>query len=227
MSSRPDAESAPLASGSAPPGDAPVDEGTGPAVLGVASGATDAALARRAGMGDRPAYEELFRRHFSSSYRFALRMLDGDEALADDVVQDTWVKVWQKLPGFQGRSRFTTWLYTIVTRTAHDHRRRSRPLPIDHHLLEPMVSEAGSGIAPSSPEDLDPAKAVVADELWQTLTLALSELPWRQRASWLLREFEGMSYDEIGSVLDCSPTVVRGQLHRARRQLAIRMEQWR
>ena len=59
------------------------------------------------------------------------------------------------------------------------------------------------------------------------LNLALLELPWRQRASWLLRELEGFSYEEIARVLDTTPGVVRGQLHRARRTLATRMEQWR
>ena len=187
--------------------------------------ASEAALARRAGLGDRAAYAELFSRLFPGSFRFALRMLDGDEALAEDAVQEAWVKAWRKLPDFRGGSKFSTWLFTIVTREALDVRRRTRPLAVDNDLLEPLTQRSTLAQGPSS--DTDPHQALMARELWENLTLALSELPWRQRASWLLRELEDFSYDDIARVLDTTPTVVRGQLHRARRTLAIRMEQWR
>lgn len=185
--------------------------------------ATQQALARRAGLGDRAAYEELFRRLFPSTFRFALRMLDSDTGLAEDAVQEAWVKAWRGLPDFRGTSTFSTWLFSIVSREALEVRRRRRPVAVDGELLEPILDRS----TPASARPQDPAQAVLADELWHTLTLALMELPWRQRASWLLRELEGFSYDDIARVLDTTPTVVRGQLHRARRTLAIRMEQWR
>ena len=187
--------------------------------------ATEAALARRAGLGDRAAFEELFARLFPGSFRFALRMLDGDEQLAEDAVQDAWVKAWRKLPDFRGSSKFSTWMFSIVTREALDARRRTRPIAVDDDLLEPLARR--STVAPVHLADGDPHQALMARQLWENLTLALSELPWRQRASWLLRELEGLSYDDIARVLDTTPTIVRGQLHRARRTLAIRMEQWR
>lgn len=184
--------------------------------------ASEGALARRAGLGDRAAFEELFARLFPGSFRFALRMLDGDEQLAEDAVQEAWVKAWRALPDFRGSSRFQTWLFSIVARQVHDVRRRHRPLAVDNELLEPLVNRHSRPVTGT-----DPAQAVLDAELWETLTLALSELPWRQRATWLLREIEGFSYDDVARVLDTTPTVVRGQLHRARRTLAIRMEQWR
>lgn len=184
--------------------------------------ASEGALARRAGLGDRAAFEELFARLFPGSFRFALRMLDGDEQLAEDAVQEAWVKAWRALPDFRGSSRFQTWLFSIVARQVHDVRRRHRPVAVDNELLEPLVNRHAR---PTS--GTDPAQAVLDAELWETLTLALTELPWRQRATWLLREIEGFSYDDVARVLDTTPTVVRGQLHRARRTLAIRMEQWR
>ncbi len=187
--------------------------------------ASEAALARRAALGDRHAYEELFSRLFPGSFRFALRMLDNDEALAEDAVQEAWVKAWRKLPDFRGGSKFSTWLFSIVTREALDVRRRTRPLAVDNDILEPLAQRATLDRAPAA--DSDPHQALMARELWENLELALSELPWRQRASWLLFELEDMSYDEIARVLDTTPTVVRGQLHRARRTLATRMEQWR
>ena len=186
------------------------------------SAATEHALARRAGLGDRPAFEELFTRLFPATFRFALRMLDADQQLAEDAVQEAWIKAWRGLPEFRGTSRVQTWVFAIVTREAAEVRRRKRPIAVDDELLEPLAKQ--SRLAPPTQ---DPAQVVLTRELWETLTLALSELPWRQRASWLLRELEGFSYDDIARVLDTTPTVVRGQLHRARRTLAIRMEQWR
>lgn len=185
--------------------------------------ATQQALARRAGLGDRAAYEELFRRLFPATYRFALRMLDHEAGLADDAVQEAWVKAWRGLPEFRGTSSFSTWLFSIVSREALEVRRRRRPVAVDSEILEPIIDR--SSVRQSVTQD--PAQSVLADELWETLNLALLELPWRQRASWLLRELEGFSYDEIARVLETTPAVVRGQLHRARRTLAIRMEQWR
>ena len=185
--------------------------------------ATQQALARRAGLGDRSAYEELFRRLYPATYRFALRMLDHETSLADDAVQEAWVKAWKGLPDFRGTSTFSTWLFSIVSREALEVRRRRRPVAVDSEILEPIVDRT----AVRQSVTQDPAQSVLATELWETLNLALTELPWRQRACWLLRELEGFSYDEIARVLETTPAVVRGQLHRARRTLAIRMEQWR
>lgn len=180
--------------------------------------ASEAALARRAGLGDVDAFSELFQRHFPATFRYALQMLDGDDQLAQDAAQEAWIRAWQKLPDFRSESRLQTWIFRIVAHQVLDLQRRRRPVPVDHTLLEPTTSPVGSG---------DPALGFANLELWETLSLALSELPWRQRSSWLLREFEGMSYDDIAKILDTTPTVVRGQLHRARKALAIRMEQWR
>ena len=189
--------------------------------------ASDLALARRAGLGDRPAFEELFARLFPGTLRYATHLLDGDARLAEDVVQEAWIKAWRALPDFAGRSKVQTWIFTIVQRETYDRRRRNRPLAVDDSILEPIAQRERerSRIATSSQND--PEREVLQRELWETLTLALSELPWTQRSAWMLRELEDLSYGEIAHVLGTTPTVVRGQLHRARRTLAIRMEQWR
>lgn len=183
--------------------------------------ASSNALARRAGLGDRAAFDELYARHVQSTHRFALRMLDSDPGLAEEVLQESWIKAWRRLPDFQGRASFTTWMFTIVSRQAADVRRRRRPMAVDHQLLEPAAGAGGPDAAG------DPHREYLKRELWETLAIALAELPWRQRAAWLLRELEGLSYADIAAVLDTTAGVVRGQLHRGRRTLAIRMEQWR
>lgn len=180
--------------------------------------ASDLALSRRAALGDEEAFSELFARHLHPMFRYALRMLDGDESLAEDAVQEAWVKIWTRLPDFRGESRLQTWMFSIVAREVLTARRRRRPVVVEDTTLEQHI-----GFDPA----LDPGVSTQERELWEALTLALAELPWRQRATWLLREYEDMSYDEIARVLDTTPTVVRGQLHRARRALEIRMEQWR
>lgn len=189
---------------------------------GALAEASDHALARRSGLGDQAAFTELFARLFPGTLRFALRMLDGDEQLAEDTVQEAWIKAWRALPDFRGDSRVSTWLFSIVARQALDVRRRTRPLAVDDQMLEPLATRAVR-----TSDTQDPAQTALARDLWETLAAALGELPWRQRASWLLRELEGLSYEEIAQILNTTPTVVRGQLHRARKNLAIRMEQWR
>lgn len=178
---------------------------------------SDRALARRAAMGDRGAFGELFQRHSASTFSYALHMLDGDEQEAQDATQDAWVKAWRHLPDFRGEAQLRTWLFKIVAREVLSGRRRPRPFAVDDSLIA----------ARAAPSVETPEQKVREFELREALELALTELPWRQRASWLLREFEGLSYAEIAEVLDTTPTVVRGQLHRAKQTLAIRMEQWR
>ena len=91
-------------------------------------------------------------------------------------------------------------------------------MPVDDSVFEVRGNTSPDG---------DPEQDAITRELWDTLSIALSELPWRQRACWLLRELDGLSYEDIARILGTTPTVVRGQLHRARRALALRMEQWR
>lgn len=177
----------------------------------------DLVLARRAALGDRSAFGEIFDRHAVAMFRYALRMLDGDEAAAEDAVSVALERAWVNLSGFRGEAALRTWLFRITANAVLAARRRRRPVVVDDALLSAL---------PSSPA-LDPAQQVQDAQMLAALSLCLAELPWRQRACWLLREQEGMSYDDIAAVLDTSGTVVRGQLHRARATLAVRMQQWR
>lgn len=184
--------------------------------------ASDGALIRRAGLGDTEAFEELFNRLFVSTFRYALHMLDGDDGLAQDATQEAWIKVWLHARDFEGRSQVRTWVFTIVGREVLSGRRRRRPIVVDQDTLQGLELQRGQRRLAASAEQ----SALDAD-LWAALTFALSELPWRQRACWLLHTFEGLTYIEIARTLETTPTVVRGQLHRARRALEIRMEPWR
>ena len=186
--------------------------------------ATDAALARRAGLGDAEAFSELFTRHWFATFRYAMRMLNNEQHVAQDAAQEAWAAAWRGATGFKNQSSFRTWVFTITYREALKQRKQRRPQVVDDETVHQMLDDHS---AASRPLDGSPEAAFSHLELHQALSLALAELPWRQRAAWLLREMEGLAYDEIADVLGTSPTVVRGQLHRARKALNVRLESWR
>lgn len=177
----------------------------------------DQVLVRRATLGDRLAFATLVDRHGPALFRYATTMLHGNVHDAEDALAIAIAKAWQGLPRFRGEASIKTWLFQITANEALAARRRRRPIPVDDQLLEPR----------KAPEQHEPQRQYDVIELRQALQEALSELPWRQRACWILAEQEDMSYEQIATTLDTTETVVRGQLHRARRTLAIRLADWR
>ncbi|MEP6854805.1 MAG: sigma-70 family RNA polymerase sigma factor [Pedococcus sp.] len=178
---------------------------------------SDHDLAVQAALGDRDAFAHIVLRSGPGMHRYALGMLDGDLEAAEDAVQEALTKAWMGLPGFRGQSSLRTWLFRITANEVLAARRRRRPVSVDDGLLQTVPG----------PRAQEPEHELASGELAAALETALAELPWRQRATWLLREMEGMPYSHIAEVLHTNETVVRGQLHRARRTLAVRMEQWR
>ncbi|WP_203758670.1 RNA polymerase sigma factor [Cellulomonas chitinilytica] len=180
-------------------------------------GAPDEVLARRAALGDRGAFAAVVDRHGPAVYRYARRMLD-DPRDTEDCVQEAFAAAWTSLPHFEGRSSLRTWLFAITAHKVRSlQRRRSRtalPLPF----------------APDDEVDLravDPESSAEGTDLLEALHRALRELPSGQRSTWLLREVEGLTYDQIAEVSGTTASTVRGQLHRARAHLIRRMEAWR
>lgn len=179
--------------------------------------ATDQALVRAARLGDDDAFAEVVARHGPALYRYALRLVGGSAADATEATQEALISAWRSLEAFEGRSSLRTWLLRLVHRRAADLQRRRRPTPIDDDLLSTMARPARD----------NPLQSVLDAELLAALQAALDELPWHQRAAWLLREVEGMSYDEIAETLAIPVGSVRGHLHRGRKTLTLRMERWR
>jgi RNA polymerase sigma-70 factor (ECF subfamily) len=175
--------------------------------------ADEAWLVARAAAGRLDAFEELVRRYQLPVYRVALRML-GDRADAEDAAQDAFLQAWQALPGFAGRSRFSTWLYRIVTNRCLNVRRAAR-------RTEPLPG-GFEGEAPGSRPD----RIVEAAGELEALAEAIASLSPQQRAPFVLRTFEGCSYEEIAGVLGISVAAVRGRLHRARLELLEAMRPW-
>jgi RNA polymerase sigma-70 factor (ECF subfamily) len=173
----------------------------------------EARLVARAAAGRLDAFEELVRRYQLPVYRVALRML-GDRADAEDAAQDAFLQAWQALPGFAGRSRFSTWLYRIVTNRCLNIRRSAR-------RIEPLPE----GLEVEAPASRPDRIVEAASEL-EALAEAIARLSPEQRVPLVLRTFEGCSYEEIAGVLGISVAAVRGRLHRARLELLEAMRPW-
>ena len=161
----------------------------------------DSILVRAAQNGDVDAFEELVRRYQSSIYRVALRML-GSRADAQDAVQETFVRAWRALPRFRHDSAVSTWLYRIVTRRALDKIASRRTTG----TLDEVELEAGP----------DVAQAAEHQERLRAVRQAIAKLPPEQRAAIVLREFEGLSYQEVAQVLGASVPAIKTRIHRAR-----------
>lgn len=180
----------------------------------------DEVLARRAGLGDKTAFAALAQRHGPSLYRLLIRMLD-DHAAVDDCLQETLLAAWRSLHGFRGEAGVRTWLFTIARRQAYAYVRRvpqSGSLPyVDPEQVLGQIADLRA----------DPARESVDAALLQAIDVALKLLPEQQRSAWILKEVEGLTYAEIATVLDVSPTTVRGLLARGRATLAEALEEWR
>jgi len=172
----------------------------------------DGWLAGAAAQGDEGAFEQLVRRHTPALYAGALRVT-GSPDMAQDVVQEAWLSVWLGLPGFRGHSAVRTWLVRIVTTKAlNSLRRPHRTVPLE------AVPEPVTAGTEREAELRERAAAVRA---------AIAQLPVRQREAVVLRDLQGLSYDEVASALGCSVASVKSALFRGRQTLAVELEQHR
>lgn len=170
-------------------------------------------LIQRARMGSTEAFEVLVHRYRDRTYRVALRMV-GDGASAEDVAQDALVAAWRALPDFRGEAQFSTWLHRIVLNSALNHVTRRR---LDREL---------TGDEPIDPAD-QPEASVESQHREQALRVAISRLPFEQRAPLVMYQFEGYTYDQTAEILQVSEATVRGRIYRARRALVDSMRDWR
>jgi RNA polymerase sigma-70 factor (ECF subfamily) len=180
----------------------------------------DLALVRRAQAGDRAAFKVLFERYHRRVYAVALSVLRSPQD-AHDVVQEAFVKVHRHLPDFQGNSSFYTWLYRISMNLAIDQlRRRKSARHVDY---DDAIGRAEQGDDPShlTPvlDGADPGKTHTRKELAQKLQDALATLPEYHQQVILLREVEGLSYEEIAKIMKVPKGTIMSRLFHARRKM--------
>lgn len=162
----------------------------------------DTKLVERAQGGDARAYGELVERHQARMYA-TLRKMTGDSDLAMDLTQDAFIRGWERLDKFQGRSAFSTWLYRIAVRLAYDameRERRNVPAGLDREVEDP---------APG-PDRRTERRADA-----EILERRIAELPDVQRAVVVLRTYDDLPYREIAEILGTTETSARVSYHYA------------
>ena len=180
-------------------------------------------LVRRTREGDRDAFRELVERYQRRVAALAVGMLRSRED-ALDVVQETFTKAYQNLDRFKGDSGFYTWLYRIAFNLCVDQQRRAGKLAEvrpEHDETEQIATP----LAADGPPPDEPFQRARSAEIGRRVEQAMRELTPDHRAVILLREVEGLSYEEISRVLDCPKGTVMSRLHYARRQLQTRLRE--
>jgi len=166
--------------------------------------------------GDRDAFAKLVQKYQSRVLTLATRILDN-RSEAEDVAQDIFVKVFQSLHEFRGASRFSTWLYRITVNHCLNYiRRRTR----QQQTLVAAEPEEWMQESPTS----NPHRTLEQKERWALVQAKLQVLSPEYRTILLLRDFEGLSYEEIADVLQLESGTVKSRLHRARTELKALLE---
>jgi RNA polymerase sigma-70 factor, ECF subfamily len=168
--------------------------------------------------GDREAFAQLVESYSGPIYRLALKMLN-DTQDAEDILQNTFIKAFQHVAGFEGRSSLSTWLYRIAANEALMMIRKRRP-EITGTDAESTDAEDAE-VAPLEFLDwgLLPEEELLSGEAKKELDQAVQELPEKLRIVFLLRDIEGLSIQETAQALELSETAVKTRLLRARLRL--------
>jgi RNA polymerase sigma-70 factor, ECF subfamily len=167
--------------------------------------------------GHDAALNDLMERHAQRLFHYLIRQLQ-DESEAEDVAQETFVRVFQHRQKFDSSHRFSTWLYTIATNLVRDrHRWQARHPQVS---LEGENEQTGGELKDVLPaEGVGPGDSLVAEERATAVRAAIARLPEDLRAVILLFEYEEQSYQQIADILNSSPKAVEMRLYRARHQL--------
>ena len=182
---------------------------------------TDKELVRRVQNGDRHAFDLLFSRYQHKILNLVSRYL-RDRQDVEDVTQEAFIKAFRALPRFRGESAFYTWLYRIAINTAKNHlvSRSRRPPGVDVDVEDAEFMDGAEVLKePESPE-----AALARDELSAEIDMAISQLPDDLRSAVTLREFDGLSYEQIAQIMDCPVGTVRSRIFRAREAIDTRIE---
>ena len=178
-------------------------------------------LIARLKAGDQAAYAELVEQHAGRIYNLALRML-GDETLAEDVLQETFLNAFRAIDRFEGRSSLGTWLYRIANNAALMHLRKREPTT--YSLDEPLETDSGEEV-PRQFFDFCclPERDLLSNEARREMLTAIDDLPETLRVVFLLRDIEGLSTRETAEQLNLSVSAVKTRLMRARLALRERL----
>jgi RNA polymerase sigma-70 factor (ECF subfamily) len=180
-------------------------------------------MARLAG-GQDTALNDLMNRHAAKVFHFLYRML-GNEDDANDLAQETFVRVFQHASRFDPKSKFTTWLYTIAGNLARNHHRwRSRHPNVSLDAPTQDTDQSLGDLLPAS--DASPDEAAVTTERAEAVRAAVRALPDDMREAVILCEWEDMAVADAAAVLESTPKAVESRLYRARQLLREQLKRW-
>jgi len=173
----------------------------------------DLALVRRVQKGDKSAFDALVLKYQHKVLKLVQRYV-RDQAEAEDVVQDAFIKAYRALPAFRGDSAFYTWLYRIAINTAKNALVSAGRRPLSFDLDAPDA--AGAEFQTRLKDTDTPERLLLTEEIRGKVNRAIDELPDDLRTAIVLRELEGMSYEEIARTMECPVGTVRSRIFRAR-----------
>jgi RNA polymerase sigma-70 factor (ECF subfamily) len=184
----------------------------------------DTLLVERARTGDARAFEMLVVRYRRRIERLIGRMT-RDDALIQDLAQETFLRAWRALPQFRGESAFYTWLYRIAVNTARKSLAEARRDPVlTESELTPVGDEDETFRPESEPINNDTPEGLLATrQIAAAVNAAVDRLSEDLRQAVVLREIEGLSYEEIAEIMNCPVGTVRSRIFRAREAISQRL----
>jgi RNA polymerase sigma-70 factor (ECF subfamily) len=187
--------------------------------------ASDLSLVRRVQRGDKGAFDALVLKYQHKLVKLVMRYV-RNPAEAEDIAQEAFIKAYRALPQFRGDSAFYTWLYRIAINTAKNAVVSRDRSPIEYNVdrnnsdTDESYDMQGRMKDPETPEGL-----VLTDEIRSTVNAAIDSLPEDLRTAIVLRELEGLSYEEIAAAMACPVGTVRSRIFRAREAIDRRLRE--
>lgn len=181
----------------------------------------DSVLVARAQQGDKTSFDILVSKYQRKLFRLVLRFVHNPSE-AEDVVQETFIKAYRALHQFRGDAAFYTWIYRIGINTARNFLdNRGRRVPASTEMTAEQMESFSEG---ENLRDINTPESVLASkQIAETVNLAMNELPDDLRSALMLREIEGLSYEEIAMAMACPIGTVRSRIFRAREAVAVRL----
>ena len=184
----------------------------------------DAPLVERVKQGDVKAFEMLVVKYQRRIERLIGRMV-RDVDLVPDIAQETFIRAYRALPQFRGDSAFYTWLYRIAINTAKNAVVSRDRSPIEYNIDRNDATEESYDMQGRMKDSETPEGLVLTDEIRSTVNAAIEALPEDLRTAIVLRELDGLSYEDIAAAMDCPVGTVRSRIFRAREAIDRRLRE--
>jgi RNA polymerase sigma-70 factor (ECF subfamily) len=185
---------------------------------------SDLSLVRRVQRGDKGAFDALVLKYQHKLVKLVMRYV-RNPAEAEDIAQEAFIKAYRALPQFRGDSAFYTWLYRIAINTAKNAVVSRDRSPIEYNIDRHDANEESYDMQGRMKDSETPEGLVLTDEIRTTVNAAIDALPEDLRTAIVLRELEGLSYEEIAAAMDCPVGTVRSRIFRAREAIDRRLRE--